>query len=146
MRSSPWPMSPPTLRPISASWKVRISSLPLPTCLSCSFPYAFKMSLFLVDLVSKRSVSIKHFAGLLLHLPFLFKFGLFFSEFVRGKCQRRIAWALCWLAVAPPIRLPHPPHRPRHKASLLDHTDAAQSTRIKQIQKVFDLPKKICHY
>ena len=29
------------------------------------------------------------------------------------------AWALCWLAVAPPIRVPHHPHLSRHKASLL---------------------------
>ena len=66
-------------------------------------PFAFKLSLFLVDLVSKRSPSIEHFAGLLLHLPFV-------SPIVHIFLGIRLLF--------------------------FDHTDAAQSAQIEQIQKV----------
>ena len=69
-------------------------------------PFAFKLGLFLVDLVSKRSVSIEHFAGLLLHLPFI-------SPIVHIFLGIRLLF--------------------------FDHTHAAQSARIEQIQKVSGL-------
>ena len=68
-------------------------------------PFAFKLGFFLVDLVSKRCLSIKHFAGLLLHLPFV-------SPIVHIFLGMRLFF--------------------------FDHTDAAQSARIEQIQKVFN--------
>ena len=71
-------------------------------------PFAFKLSLFLVDLVSKRSPSFEHFAGLLLHLPFV-------SPIVHIFLGIRLLF--------------------------FDHTDAAQSARIEQIQKVLNLHK-----
>ena len=73
-------------------------------------PFAFKLGLFLVDLVSKRSVSIEHFAGLLLHLPFI-------SPIVHIFLGIRLLF--------------------------FDHTDAAQSARIEQIQKVSSLIQNI---
>ena len=71
-------------------------------------PFAFKLILFLVDLVSKRRPSIEHFAGLLLHLPFV-------SPIVHIFLGIRLLF--------------------------FDHTDAAQSARIEQIQKVLDFQK-----
>ena len=71
-------------------------------------PFAFKLALFLVDLVSKKRPSIEHFAGLLLHLPFV-------SPIVHIFLGIRLLF--------------------------FDHTDAAQSARIEQIQKVLDLQK-----
>ena len=73
-------------------------------------PFAFKLALFLVDLVSKRRPSIEHFAGLLLHLPFV-------SPVVHIFLGIRLLF--------------------------FDHTDAAQSARIEQIQKVLDLQKPL---
>ena len=73
-------------------------------------PFAFKLSLFLVDLVSKRRPSIEHFAGLLLHLPFV-------SPIVHIFLGIRLLF--------------------------FDHTDAAQSARIEQIQKVLDFQKPL---
>ena len=66
-------------------------------------PFAFKLALFLVDLVSKKRPSMEHFAGLLLHLPFV-------SPIVHIFLGIRLLF--------------------------FDHTDAAQSARIEQIQKV----------
>ena len=43
----------------------------LPNLLVMFLPFAFKLALFLVDLVSKGKPSTEHFAGLLLHLPFI---------------------------------------------------------------------------
>ena len=71
-------------------------------------PFFFKLSLFLVDLVTKGRPSIEHFAGLLLHLPFV-------SPIVH-----------IFLGI---------------KLLFFDHTDAAQTARIEQIQKVLDLHK-----
>ena len=71
-------------------------------------PFAFKLALFLVDLVSKKRPSIEHFAGLLLHLPFV-------SPIVHIFLGIRLLF--------------------------FDHTDAAQSARIEQIQKVLDSQK-----
>ena len=71
-------------------------------------PFFFKLSLFLVDLVTKGRPSIEHFAGLLLHLPFV-------SPIVHIFLGIRLLF--------------------------FDHTDAAQSARIEQIQKVLDMQK-----
>ena len=73
-------------------------------------PFFFKLSLFLVDLVTKGRPSIEHFTGLLLHLPFV-------SPIVHVFLGMRLLF--------------------------FDHTDAAQSARIEQIQKVLNLQKPI---
>ena len=73
-------------------------------------PFVFKGTLFIVDLVTKRRPSIEHFAGLLLHLPFV-------SPIVHIFLGIRLLF--------------------------FDHTDAAQTARIEEIQKVHFLQSQV---
>ena len=66
-------------------------------------PFFFKLGLFLADLVSGKRPGIEHFAGLILHLPFI-------SPVVHILLGIRLLF--------------------------FDHTDAAQTARIEQFQKV----------
>ena len=81
---------------------------------------------------------------LIMFLPFAFKLGLVLSELLRGKCQRNLlpqhfAGLLLHLPFVSPIV---------HiflgiRLLFFDHSDAAQSARIEQIQKVLDFQKPI---
>ena len=79
---------------------------------------------------------------LIMFLPFTFKLGLVLSELLRGKCQRNsLLEHFTGLLLHLPFVSPIVHIFLGIRLLFFDHTDAAQSARIEQIQKVLDFQK-----
>ena len=79
---------------------------------------------------------------LIMFLPFAFKLGLVLSELLRGKCQRNsLLQHFTGLLLHFPFVSPIVHIFLGIRLLFFDHTDAAQSARIEQIQKVLDFQK-----